>query len=264
MDYLEIRKNAYIDILEISSKKTVVSLWGRVPWEIVESFSYQSVYSYGIDKEVTKGYEDNNYCDMLNSSFAYLELKKCPFMYASSFFIVDGYCKSRYENLRKKTDKEVYIYKNNDYKSLINYLEEKSKTKFNKVKFEELVNKSKEISKLIVALRSCKIPNQRIYEVEYFSKFIFDMDKKIEFIKKHIDDSKEEKSIAKVQAGAGIYKKIGQLINEGYFCEGEYQKIYTTNSFDFIKEKYGKFDLEADYIIHNCSQIEIENKEIAY
>ena len=74
MDYLDIRKNAYIDALTLSKSTTVVSLWGRVPWEIVESFGVTTVYSYGIDREVTEDYTDNNYCDMLNSSFAYLEL----------------------------------------------------------------------------------------------------------------------------------------------------------------------------------------------
>lgn len=68
MDYLDIRKNAYIDALTLSKSTTVVSLWGRVPWEIVESFGVTTVYSYGMDREVTEDYSDNNYCDMLNSS----------------------------------------------------------------------------------------------------------------------------------------------------------------------------------------------------
>ena len=122
MDYLDIRKNAYIDALTLSKTTTIVSLWGRIPWEIVESFGVKSVYSYGIDKEVTEDYSDNNYCDMLNSSFAYLELGRCPFMFSSSFFIVDDSCKIRYETLKKKTDKDVFVYKYKDYTSLIGYL----------------------------------------------------------------------------------------------------------------------------------------------
>ena len=54
MDYLDIRKSAYIDALTLSKSTTVVSLWGRVPWEIVESFGVTTVYSYGMDREVTE------------------------------------------------------------------------------------------------------------------------------------------------------------------------------------------------------------------
>ncbi|WP_297810213.1 2-hydroxyacyl-CoA dehydratase family protein [uncultured Finegoldia sp.] len=264
MDYLDIRKNAYIDALSLSASSTVVSLWGRVPWEIVESFGFTAIYSYGIDGEVTKDYSDNNYCDMLNSSFAYLELGKCPFMYSSSFFIVDDSCKLRYETLKKKSDKDVFVYKYGDYCDLIEYLELKSNTKFNTEKFNGLIEKSREISSLIVRLRECDLDEKLIYEVEYFSKFIFDIDSRIDFIKKHIDNSYREKSTVKIQAGAGVYKKISQLINEGFFCEGEYHDIFTKNGFEYIDEKYRKFDLKPDYVIHNCNQFDIENKQITY
>lgn len=264
MDYLDIRKNAYIDALTLRESTTVVSLWGRVPWEIVESFGVTTVYSYGIDREVTQDYSDNNYCDMLNSSFAYLELSRCPFMFSSSFFIVDDSCKTRYETLKKKTDKDVFVYKYKDYKSLIAYLEEKLDKKFDEEKFDELIEKSREISSLIFNLRKCDIDERRIYEVEYFSKFIFDIDKRIEFIKRHIDDSFREKSSVKLQAGAGVYKKFDQLIKEGYFCEGEYHDIFKKKGFEYIDEKYRQFDFKPDYVICNCSQFDYDDNVITY
>ncbi|WP_300409268.1 2-hydroxyacyl-CoA dehydratase [Lagierella sp.] len=264
MDYLDIRKNAYIDAITLSETGKVVSLWGRVPWEIVESFGFKAIYSYGIDKDVTIDYDDNNYCDMLNSSFAYLELGKCPFMFSSKFFIVDDYCKVRYEKLKEKTEKEVYIYKENDYKSLIKFLEEKSGKAFNRELFDELVEKSKEISKLICKLRKCDVDEKRIYEVEYFSKFIFDINKRIDFIKSHIDDTQRDKDTVKIQAGAGIYKKISGLVKEGYFCEGEYQDIFTKEGFEFIEEKYKEFELIPDLVINNCSLFDMKNKYISY
>ena len=264
MEYLDIRKNAYIEALTLSETGKVISLWGRVPWEIVESFGYKGLYSYGIDKHVTEGYDDNNYCDMLNSSFAYLELSKCPFMFSSKFFIVDDNCKIRYEKLKEKTDKEVYLYRNNDYKSLIKFMEEKSKEPFNMDKFVDIVEKSKQISSAIGKLRKCDVDEKRIYEVEYFSKFIFDVDERLSFIRGHIDESFKEKEVAKIQAGAGIYKKIVQLINEGYFCEGELHKNYESSGFEFIEEKYGKFNFKPDYIIRGCNQFDIDNKTIKY
>ncbi len=264
MDYLDIRKNDYVEVLSTLDSTTYVSLWGRVPWEIVESFGYKPIYSYGIDKEVTIDYDDNNYCDMLNSSFAYLEMDRCPFMYSSSFFIVDDSCEIRYKTLQEKTKKEVYVYRNNDYKSLIDFLEKKSNKKFDEEKFNELVEKSREISRLISDLRKCVIDTKKIYEVEYFSKFIFDIDSRIEFIKKHITDTSSEKIPAKVQAGAGIYKKISQLIIEGYFCEGEYHDYFNEKGFKYIEEKYRKFNLKPDYVIRNCSLFDVEDNEITY
>lgn len=262
MDYLDIRKNAYIDAL--TTDKKIVSLWGRIPWEIVEAFDYKAIYSYGIDYEVTSNYHDNNYCDLLNSSFAYLEMDKCPFMHETSFFIVDDSCKIRYEKLKEKTKKEVYIYKDNDYKALIKYLEDKSKMEFDNEKLDSLIEKSKTIGKLILSLRKTDLDPKRIYEVEYFSKFIFDIDKRIDFIKSHIANTYRKKESVKIQAGGGIYKKIDQLIEEGYFCEGEYQDNFTKSGFAYIEEKYRKFDVKPDYVIRNCRVFEAQNNEISY
>ena len=136
--------------------------------------------------------------------------------------------------------------------------------KFDNEKFDSLIEKSKNIGKLILSLRKTDLDPKRIYEVEYFSKFIFDIDKRIDFIESHIANTYSKKESVKIQAGGGIYKKIDQLIEEGYFCEGEYQDNFTKSGFTYIEEKYRKFDIKPDYVIRNCRVFETQNNEISY
>lgn len=93
MQYEDLRREAYIEAINLKGENKFVSTFGRVPWELIYSFSLFSVPSYGIDLYVMENFKkDENLCDLLNSTKIYLREDKCPLMFSSSFFVVDDFC----------------------------------------------------------------------------------------------------------------------------------------------------------------------------
>lgn len=57
MQYEDLRREAYIEAINLKGENKFVSTFGRVPWELIYSFSLFSVPSYGIDLYVMENFK---------------------------------------------------------------------------------------------------------------------------------------------------------------------------------------------------------------
>lgn len=239
LDQLEtIRRQAFVDAIYLSRQKPVVSIFGRVPWEIIESFGGQAVRAYGIDYYVVED-EDLSLCSMLNSTLEYKRLDKCPFMAVSSLFIVDSFCPLRQRVIEEHFNPS-YVYQ--DVEGLIHYLEDFFNQSFDPDRFDKIVDRSAQISNLLVQLRQSDLNPAIINQLTYYQQFIFDLEERLKFLEDIIEDinpSKKDSNPAYVGQLAGIDQHFeDQIMIAGLFCEEDYHIQTSARSFDFIKEKY--------------------------
>lgn len=259
MQYEDLRREAYIEAINLKEKNKLVSTFGRVPWELIYSFSLFSVPSYGIDLYVMENFKkDENLCDLLNSTKIYLREDKCPLMFSSSFFVVDDFCQKRNDLLYKSTDKKIYVYKT--FEDFTSFLEDISGKKLDMEKLKEVTAKSIILNNLILDIRKLDMDIKEIFEIEYFSKFILNLDERIHFLeiilKKYKNLKKLKKDYIKVCAGCGIYHNLSSrdevLLECG--CEGEnFFNIENDDLLSYLKEKYSKKRVvKFDYSIRGC------------
>lgn len=230
-----LRRVAYIDAINQSRERPVISYFGSIPWEIIYSFDILPIRSYGIDYYVVE--EEYPYCSMLNSTVEYHRRDKCPFMSVSDYFIVDQFCSLRTQVIQNHFN-PVYIYQ--DTNQLIAFLEEEYGKSFNLSRFNRVVDQSSEISRLLLNVHQSDIDIKDINKISYYTQFIFDLDDRINYLRELEYQSQVNPTIELGQIG-GIYSHFDQaVIQVGNYCEGERHIYSDSRSFDFIAEKYSR------------------------
>ncbi|MDO5457748.1 MAG: 2-hydroxyacyl-CoA dehydratase family protein [Atopococcus tabaci] len=229
-----LRREAYPAAIYKSREMPVVSYFGHIPWEIIYSFDVLPIRAYGIDYYVVE--EEHSLCSMLNSTVEYLRRDKCPFMYASSYFIVDDYCPLRTQVIQEHFD-PVYVYQDPD--RLINFLEDTFEKEFDEEQFIQVTEKSARISELLVDIQYSNLPPSDINKYQYFTQYIFDLDERIQYLESVEFQKKKDQNFIELGQIAGIFQHFDQeVILEGRFCEGESHIVTESRGFNFIQEKY--------------------------
>ncbi|QQK08300.1 hypothetical protein [Miniphocaeibacter halophilus] len=108
---LELRKTAFVDcIMKKMETDNIIGVFG-------ENFDQALLYGYGLIPIPIIGLDsyifDYGYiegCDPIRSTMVYLETEKCPLLFSSKMYILDGSCPKIEEEFLKRTEKTVYRY----------------------------------------------------------------------------------------------------------------------------------------------------------
>lgn len=244
-----LRREGFIDALRYYETDLVVSLFGVIPWEIFYAFDVLAINSYGIDYHIVE--EERPMCSMLNSTVSYYLTDRCPFMHVSKYYFVDNFCPLRTQVIQQYFD-PVYTYDGRP-EGLITQLEELTGQQYNEAKLNVITEKSAEISRLILKIQSSSLPGKIINDYAYQTKFIFDLDQRIDFLKEVEVEHSPQKQSVNLQQIAGISHHYDDaVILEGNFCEGERHINTDLRGLEFIKAKYQRLNIEPDAIINQC------------
>lgn len=225
----DFRRDAYVDAIYAKMEKdNVVGVFSNKVEAFLISYGFIVYPILGLDSYIFDYFKLDNICDPINSTIAYLKTKKCPLIYASNFFVVDTYCEKFNKFLKENTEKDV-VYED-DLKS---YLENLDGIKFDEKIYQESQKKLGKIKKLLKDLEESNISGDLLFKLEFYIRFIKDLDERIYFLEKiktKYDKKKTERKIIKATCPYAASEIIDKKICEDY-------KIVRSKNPDFTFEK---------------------------
>ncbi|WP_236786260.1 hypothetical protein [Anaerococcus ihuae] len=234
----DFRRAAYVDAIYAKMEKdNVVGVFSDKVEALLISYGFIVYPIIGLDSYIFEYFNLDNICDPINSTIAYLKTKKCPLIYSSKFFVVDSYCDKFNKFLIENTDKDVVF--ENDLKS---YLENLDGIKFDEKIYKESQKKLGKIKNLLEDLEETSISGDLLFKLEFYIRFIKDLDERISFLEKirtKYDKKKTERKIIKATCSYVVSDIIDKKICEDY-------KIVRSKNPDFT---FKKCIYEADEIL---------------
>lgn len=221
----DLRREAYVDAIYAKMEEdNVVGVFSDKVDTLLISYGFIPYPIVGVDSYVFEYFKLNKVCDPINSTLAYLKTKKCPLIYSSKFFVVDNYCNHFNNYLKENTDKDIV-----DEKHLKTYLDNLSDREFNEEIYEKSKEKFKRIDLLLKDLEKSDISGSMLYKLEFYIKFIKDLDDRIlvlEGIKSKYKKTDSKRRIIEVTCPFAIADVIDKNV-DGYY------KIVKSQSPDF-------------------------------
>lgn len=227
-----LRRNAYILSAQLKMESdSIVGIFGKnVSEKLIYSYGFIPLPIVSIDSFIFEYSVDFSYCDVINSTITYLKTKKCPLLFSSKFFVVDNSCMKFNQMLENNSDKDVILQEN-----IKEYLDEKVKDiKSDNSKIDFLFNK---INNLYKKLEKSDLKGNEIFNLKFFSKFIIDLEKRIDFLEESLEGTEEihkDKKVYKCACPYGVSDKIGEkLLHEDYLIDfaSENADFYYKNCF---------------------------------
>ena len=132
IDYApDLRREAYVDAtLRMQADDNIVGVFGSAYSEaqspvideaLIYSCGLVPVPIVGVDAFIFK-HGDYPACDAIKSTMVYLTTQKCPLLYSSKMYVLDGCCPAVETAFRQCTQKTVHIY--NDAETLKTVLQQ--------------------------------------------------------------------------------------------------------------------------------------------
>lgn len=225
----DFRRDAYVDAIYAKMEKdNVVGIFSDKVEALLISYGFIVYPILGLDSYIFYYFKLDNICDPINSTIAYLKTKKCPLIYASKFFVVDTYCEKFNKFLKDYTEKDV-VYED-DLKS---YLENFDGINFDEKIYHESQKKLEKIKNLLKDLEESNISGSLLFKLEFYIRFIKDLDERIFFLEKirtKFDKKKTKRKIIKATCPYGVSENIYKKISGDY-------KIVRSKKPDFTFEK---------------------------
>ncbi|MDD6920264.1 MAG: hypothetical protein PUI85_03535 [Eubacteriales bacterium] len=191
----ELRRQAFVDCMMLKSEyDNVLGYFGNFGTlgHLDEDFAYfyscgiKPIPIEGVDKFIFKyGDKDKRYCDIVNSTKIYLNTEKCPLLFSSKIYIVNQRCIRMKEMLAENSKKPVYFMPS--YEEILNILQENYDTKFDNKLFEDAKRQIANINALFGEIRKTYITGKELFELEFFSRYIVNLDDRATFLKKCLD-----------------------------------------------------------------------------
>ncbi len=260
-EILELRRNAFVEtILGLEQEKYIIGYVGKtVPKEIFYGFSLIPLPLDGVDKYILEYSKENDLCSIIDSTLTYATTKKCPLIYNAKLIIVDNSCPLLAKILKENLKEKIYIY-NENLNDLKNIVKNTFNRDFSEEKFLDAVEISKKISENLENLAKTNIELRFLYEVEFYTQFIFDLNEKLKIIEEvlsHYEITNAKRKIIKVPRAIQILDYIDDnfknyKIIEGCFCLGENFKTYKKSGYEFLEEKYNTTKTNLDISYENC------------
>ena len=211
----DLRREAYVDAIYAKMKNdNVVGVFSDKFDALLLSYGFIVYPIIGLDSYVFDYYKLENVCDPINSTIAYLKTKKCPLIYSSKFFVLDDYCKKFNEYLEKNTDKKI-VYE----KDLKNFLENLDNRNFDEKIYFESLKKIEKINQILKDLQESDISGTLLYKLEFYIRFIKDLDDRISFlleIKSKYKKKNIKRKIIKATCPFAISDIIDKKVYENY------------------------------------------------
>ena len=260
-EVLELRRNAFVEtIMGLENERYIIGYLGRtVPKEIFYGFDLVPLPLDGVDKYILEYSNEKDLCSIVDSTLTYVVTKKCPLLYNAKLIVVDNSCPLLLKILKENLKDKIFFYDGN-LEELKNRVGEVYKRDFSEKSFLKAVELSKNISSNLEKLSKTDIDSKFLYEVEFYTQFIFSLEEKNNMINrilsnfKDVDKKRQKLYIPRaIQILDDIDKKYKDYKIIENFCLGEVFKTYKSSGYEFLKEKYNQEKEEKlDIVFQDC------------
>ena len=260
-EILELRRNAFVEtVMGLENEIYIIGYLGRtVPKEIFYGFDLVPLPLDGVDKYILEYSNEKDLCSIIDSTLTYAMTKKCPLLYNAKLVVVDNSCPLLLKILKDNLKDKIFFYDGN-INNLKNRVEDVYKRDFSETNFLKAIELSKNISSKLEKLSKTNIDSRFLYEVEFYTQFIFSLEEKNNMIDRVLSHFKDvDKKRQKLYVPRAI--QILDYIDEKYkdykiienFCLGEVFKTYKSSGYEFLKEKYNsKKSDKLDILFQDC------------
>ena len=190
IDYApDLRREAYVDAtLRMQADDNIVGVFGSAYAEarspvIDEALIYGCglvpVPIVGVDAFIFK-YGDYPACDAIKSTMVYLTTQKCPLLYSSKMYVLDGCCSAIETAFRQCTQKPVHVY--NDAETLKIMLQQVYGCEYSAARYQDAKSAFVTLSGLLQQLEQSALSGNDFGVLAFYSRFIFELEERIAFL----------------------------------------------------------------------------------
>ena len=226
---VNLRREAYVQaVIRSSLSEDVIGYIGRkIPVDVLHGFDLGVLPVDSTDRDILAYSEEKCLCPLIDATYTYARTDKCPLIHSAKVIVMDDSCKTFLEKMTGLLGDRILPFK--DRETLIGDLERLYGKPFDRALYEEEKQKLARIDHLCETLAERNIPSRFLYETEFYNRFIFDTDKRIELLKQVLE-AYPEKGCARqdvyVPRGVQILDEIdarydNYRIREGALCVGE-------------------------------------------
>ena len=228
IDYApDLRREAYVDAtLRMQADDNIVGVFGSAYAEarspgIDEALIYGCglvpVPIVGVDAFIFK-YGDYPACDAIKSTMVYLTTQKCPLLYSSKMYVLDGCCSAVETAFRQYTQKPVHVY--NDAETLKTMLQQVYGCEYSAFRYQEATAAFAALNRLLQRLEHSALSGNDFGMLAFYSRFIFKLEERIAFLARvcelfssaatweHSSHSPEKREPVSIHCPDGIIQKI--------------------------------------------------------
>lgn len=228
IDYApDLRREAYVDAtLRMQADDNIVGVFGSAYSEaqspvIDEALIYGCglvpVPIVGVDAFIFK-HGDYPACDVIKSTMVYLTTQKCPLLYSSKMYVLDGCCPAVETAFRHCTQKLVHIY--NDAATLKTVLQQVYGCEYSATCYQESKSAFLTLNRLLQQLEQSALSGNDFGVLAFYSRFIFKLEERIAFLARvcklfssaatweHSSHSPEKREPVSIHCPDGIIQKI--------------------------------------------------------
>lgn len=185
----DLRRNAYVDTtLRMQTDDNIVGVFGSA-YSSAQSpvINEALIYGYGLLPVPVTGVDafifkhgDYPACDVIKSTMVYLTTQKCPLLYSSKMYVLDGCCPAAEVAFRQCTQKVVHRYQNTG--ALHSILQEVYGKTYSKSRYEQAQTAYAQIDTLLQQIEQSALSGNELGILGFYSRFIFELDERIAFL----------------------------------------------------------------------------------
>ena len=190
IDYApELRREAYVDTaIRMQAEDNIAGIFGSAYSEakspvIDEALIYGCglipVPVAGVDAFIFK-YGDYPGCDAIKSTMVYLTTQKCPLLYSSKMYVLDGCCPAAETAFRHCTQKPVHVYK--DAETLKAVLQKVYGREYSAVRYQRAQEDFAALNSVLQRLEQSVLSGNDFGMLAFYSRFIFELEERIAFL----------------------------------------------------------------------------------
>ena len=228
LDYVpDLRREAYIDAtLRMQADNNIVGVFASaysdarspiIDEALIYGCGLVPVPIVGVDAFIFK-HGDYPACDVIKSTMVYLTTQKCPLLYSSKMYVLDGCCPAVETAFRHCTQKLVHIY--NDAATLKTVLQQVYGCEYSATRYQESKSAFLTLNRLLQQLEQSALSGNDFGVLAFYSRFIFKLEERIAFLARvcelfssaatweHSSHSPEKREPVSIHCPDGIIQKI--------------------------------------------------------
>ena len=190
LDYApDLRREAYVDAtLRMQADDNIVGMFGSaysaaqssvIDEALIYACSLVPVPIVGVDAYIFK-HGDYPACDAIKSTMVYLTTQKCPLLYSSKMYVLDGCCPAAEAAFRQCTQKPVYVYNNRE--TLKAVLQQVYGQEYCDSRYQEAQSAFATLNGLLQQLEQSTLSGNDFGVLAFYSRFIFKLEERIAFL----------------------------------------------------------------------------------
>ncbi|MGP1455643.1 MAG: hypothetical protein ACTTJ7_07800 [Treponema sp.] len=190
LDYApDLRREAYVDAaLRMQADDNIVGVFGSAYTEahspiideaVIYACALVPVPIIGVDAFIFQ-YGDYPACDVLKSTMVYLTTQKCPLLYSSKMYVLDGCCPAAAAAFRQCTQKPVHVYEHaGGLKAVLQHVYGRP---YSSVRYEQARIAFGKLHALLLQLEQSELSGNDVGVLAFYSRFIFELEERIAFL----------------------------------------------------------------------------------